>query len=1016
MQEKLFFFVLFNLILNISLFSQELGNPLIKNYSPEEYISHSQNWAIVQDQRGVMYFGNTECIVEYDGTFWNKIYSSNKTIIRSFAIGSNGVIYVGAVGDFGYLAADSLGNTVFYTLTDRLDSLDKEFNDVWETVSTNSGVFFRSMKKIFRYKPETDELKVWSSENELFFNPSFSMPSLVDNYIFRVGYQYHKMVNDQIVPLQKSDLLSDYFVYKLIPFNNSKFLCITYNQIFTFDISKINEEPASIFSEKLTQIFTDAALYMGTKIDEEKFAITSRNKGAFIINSQGEIEENITSTSNLQDNFVWTSFLDKNKLLWLGLNNGFSSVEINSPFRIWDKNTEFAESVNDIIRFNNKIYLATMNGFFYIKQSENLFEPNQIIEIEGTQNELWKFCEYFDQIQQKERLFVAGSKSLNEIINNEVIELEEYSYLYNLANCKINRKIIYLVMMNNFTAIELNNNKITEVGNISLPGVLKYFAQDNDGTIWVGTTYNGIYKLENDKDKQIDTSKYYKSGIFEKTKVTLYDTLNGFPNLQRIAPYIIDNQMYFGTTQGLYYYNKNIIEKDTVLSVKFENSDMQIDNIKEDSNGNLYFLSNLSIYRLLKQKNQDYKIDSTVYKRIEKYIKSVIYIENSDNIWFAGVSSLIHFNPNIISDTNQIFNTLIRKVSITGDSIIFFGNYYSNKLAEGYNFSLEQPENLIPILDYKNNSIIFHYSSPYFIAQEDILYSYLLDGYEDKWSEWTSETKKEYTNLHEGNYIFKVKAKSIYENQSTIAEYKFEILPPWYRTILSIILYFVLGILIIVFSVKFYLRRLIKEKIKLEEIVAERTKEISLKNSELENQKEEILAQAEELELINKELEKLSIVARETDNAIVITDKFGNFEWINNGFTRLYGYNFNEFISKASNLLQATSNKNLKKLFDICLTEKKSVSYESFMITKSDEKIWAQSTITPILNQDNEIYKLIIIDTDISKLKRAEQEILQKNEEISAQKEALEQQNEEISAQRDELEDRAIGFNFFIKF
>jgi len=998
---------------NFITYAQELGSLFIKNYSAEAYNAHPQNWAIIQDYRGIMYFGNTECIVEYDGSFWNKIYSSNNSMIRSFALAKDSVIYVGAVGDFGYLAADSLGNTKYFSLTQKLDSIDKDFNDVWETVSSNSGIFFRSNKKLFRYNYEKDEIKVWSAVEKKYFNPSFAMPNLENDFIFRISTQYQNMVNDEIKPLENSNLLNDYFIYKLLPFSDSKFICITFNQLFLFDLSIKNSEPASIFSNDLTTEFEDANLYMGTKYNDQKFIVNSRKKGIYIISKNGNILEHISVKSNLQDNFVWTSFLSRDSLLWVGLDKGFSTIEINSPFRIWDKNTGFKESVNEMIRFDGKIYLATMNGLFYFDEKTQKYEQNDAVQILGTKNELWKFVDYYDETSKKHRLLAASTAELIEIKDNKIISLKEFSYLFDLALAKTNKNIIYCLSNDKFEAVLLNNDKIIDLGEIAIKGVLSYSAQDDDGTIWVGTTFTGIYKIEIDKELKIDTSKYLKKGIFLNSKVELFDSLKGLPNLQRIRPFYINKQILFGTNSGIYIYNKekNIIEKETFYTSKFKNPNISIDEIEIDCNGNIYFLSSSKIYKLTKTNNGDYSLDSTIFKRLDKYFKKIINAQDSNCVWIAGSDNITRYNPQIKFDTSLIFNTLIRKVTINNDSIIFNGNYFSTKLWKGYKFDLEQPKNLIPILDYKFNSIVFHYSSPYFILNEETQYSYKLEGYESEWSKWTTETKKEYTNLDEGEYVFNVKAKNIYDQQSTIAQYKFRIKAPFYRTIFAYIIYVILSILLIFLVVKIYSRRLINEKIKLENIVKERTKEILFKNIELENQKEEILAQSEELEIINVELEKLSIVASETDNAIVITDKFGNFEWINKGFTRLYGFSFEEYTSISNNLLTASTNKNLKELLNICLNNKKSVNYESFMITKSGEKIWAQSTITPILNQDNELIKLIIIDTDISKVKKAEQEILQKNEEIIAQKEALEQQNEEISAQRDELEEKNIVIN-----
>ncbi|HNO10424.1 MAG TPA: hypothetical protein PKI67_05820 [bacterium] len=48
----------------------EQGEPFIRNYFPQEYRAQSQNWSIVQDHRGLMYFGNNDGVLEFDGIRW----------------------------------------------------------------------------------------------------------------------------------------------------------------------------------------------------------------------------------------------------------------------------------------------------------------------------------------------------------------------------------------------------------------------------------------------------------------------------------------------------------------------------------------------------------------------------------------------------------------------------------------------------------------------------------------------------------------------------------------------------------------------------------------------------------------------------------------------------------------------------------------------------------------------------------------------------------------------------------
>lgn len=161
-------------------------------------------------------------------------------------------------------------------------------------------------------------------------------------------------------------------------------------------------------------------------------------------------------------------------------------------------------------------------------------------------------------------------------------------------------------------------------------------------------------------------------------------------------------------------------------------------------------------------------------------------------------------------------------------------------------------------------------------------------------------------------------------------------------------------------------------------------KEIEEKNEELYLQKAEIQEQAEELEVTNQELEKLSIVASETDNAVLIMDKNGKFEWANEGFSKLYGYSLAEFSIKYPDILSVNSNPKIKQNIKKCINQKETFSYESVTESRLGDRIWVQTTLTPILNQEGEIKKIIAIDSDITKLKAVEKELKFKNYRITA--------------------------------
>ncbi|OFX23209.1 MAG: hypothetical protein A2033_13900 [Bacteroidetes bacterium GWA2_31_9] len=156
-------------------------------------------------------------------------------------------------------------------------------------------------------------------------------------------------------------------------------------------------------------------------------------------------------------------------------------------------------------------------------------------------------------------------------------------------------------------------------------------------------------------------------------------------------------------------------------------------------------------------------------------------------------------------------------------------------------------------------------------------------------------------------------------------------------------------------------------------------------NKLLSEQTSRILDQSVKLELANLKLEKLSIVAKETSNAVIIFDKSGKIEWINDGYSHIYGYNLDEIIknSKSSNIIELSNNKNINEFVEECLQKKTSVNYDTLASTKNNKKIWIKTTLTPIYDELGNLRKFIAVDTDISAIKKAEEEISRKNRNIT---------------------------------
>ena len=156
------------------------------------------------------------------------------------------------------------------------------------------------------------------------------------------------------------------------------------------------------------------------------------------------------------------------------------------------------------------------------------------------------------------------------------------------------------------------------------------------------------------------------------------------------------------------------------------------------------------------------------------------------------------------------------------------------------------------IIDYKDRNISFKFAAPFFEGESGTRYQFLLAGYDDNWSEWSPETKKDYTNLDAGLYTFRVRAENIFGNLGKEDHFTFKVLPPWFKTWWAFLLYIIALGLAMLLVVKWRSGKLEREKQKLERIVKERTKEIREKTHQLEKQTLQLKEQSEKLKEVDK--------------------------------------------------------------------------------------------------------------------------------------------------------------------
>lgn len=185
------------------------------------------------------------------------------------------------------------------------------------------------------------------------------------------------------------------------------------------------------------------------------------------------------------------------------------------------------------------------------------------------------------------------------------------------------------------------------------------------------------------------------------------------------------------------------------------------------------------------------------------------------------------------------------------------------------------------------------------------------------------------------------------------------------------------------------------------EKLIENHKSIILQNEELASQTDELESKKELLIAVNKELETMSIIVSETNNLIYIFNENGELDWFNEAFYKKIGYNISEYKKLfGKSIIELSQNENIFEYYNHCIESRQSVSYNSSSKSKKGEKFWFQTTLTPIYENDK-LKMIIAIDSDITDLKNAEQE-LDKQHKITIS------QRDEILYQKKELTDSIV--------
>lgn len=797
--------IAFSGILNLQ--AQE-GKLFIENFPPsafqsEEYDAGFQIFSIIQDNNEIFYFANPSGILEYDGINWRKVDGTEGNSFYAFEKDKTGKIYCAGQNQMGYLKPDSSGKIVYHQLPNK----DSSNYTVKKIISIQSGIYFISDENLYCWNGK--ELKKWNN-----WIPDSRMFKLNDNIFINVPEKgLFKLVNDSLQQFSGSNLFAGLNIIELIKDekNENRILVFTSIQgIYEFVEKKINK-----INSGVNEILKDTKVLKVYKSLSGSFAIGTIDKGILVFDKSFSKYKVIDEISGIYNNKILCMYEDYYGSLWAGLEKGISKINYPSNLSHFDKSKGVDEVVYSIILFKGQLFIGTNHGIFkYIDEGN---DNNHFLKVSKLNDEVWNIINY------KDNLLVASTSGICKIEENSyrIISNEKAKVLYP-SNFYPDR--IFIGLNNGLASMIYKNGNWEYEGKIQgINHEVRTIEETADGKLWAG--YEEI--------SRVDFSKGIKN-----PQIMSLDEKNGLvKEISQIEVHKIKNKIYFGTDKGIYHFNEDSLKlvPDSTFGKRFyfHTRESEAFLLREDNKGNVWLTSDNKNGSLIPSQNT-YKFDTIPLIKMPRTEVWAIYPEDDGIVWLGTTDGLYRYDPNIPVLYKKQYNTLIRKVKLNSDSTIFYGSFSD---ASG-NASSTQTSLFKYILPHKNNDINFEYSTTNFDLRDKLLYSYILIGKDKIWSPWTKETKKEYTGLYEGNYIFKVKSKNVYGIEGKEASFEFTVLPPWFRTWWAIWLWVSLVILIVYAIIKLNFQRLRRAKHRLERIVKERTKEIQQQKEIIELEKD----------------------------------------------------------------------------------------------------------------------------------------------------------------------------------
>jgi len=792
----------------------ESGIPLVQNYSPKEHGFSPQSWAIAQDGRGMLYVANTDGVLAYDGVRWQKLVTAKKTAVHALAVDDAGRVFIGALGEIGYFSPDASGRMVYVSLKDQVEAKYRGFVEVTGVCVTPLGVCFTTKDCVFQW--DQGQMKTFKAVT------SYGKPFVVRGHFYITEQKVGLLeLNQGVMQLASGgEGFSRADISFMIPWSGidlfggtgaqDPILVGTESQgLFLYDGESVRP-----FRTEAESILRKGSLKHGVLLENETLALALPPLGVLVLDQEGRMLKLLDKSQGLQDEAVNQLFPDRRGGLWLATDNGITRLGWPAQLSLFNDGSGLRGIVRVVHRHKGTLFVGTSLGLFRLTEGSAhglLAHFQRLPEVRS---------EVSDLASIGDTLLVASSEGVHAVRGESARAIRTGAAARCFWQSRIDPSRLYVGLQDGLALLlypAMAGGAWRDGGMISgISQDVRSIVEIGDGRLWLGTETQGILRVT------------FPAQAGRGIKLERFRESSGLPSDNDNAVFWAGHGPLFATRNGVYGFSEQEgrFVPDSRFATLFPEGSRKILRCRQDVRGWLWMSTSdldgrlLEVGAALPQSGGGFRWESAPFGPFRGSSIWGILPEDSGVVWFGGAEGLIRYDPRVAQDYKARYAALVRKVMEPGDKLLFGGTAAGLDRRGG-----------LPRVKYSDNTLRFEYAAPSFEKEPANEYQVFLEGNDHDWSPWTRETFKEYTNLSEGSYRFRVRARNVHGVISDEGVFAFQVLPPLYRTWWAYLGY------LIVFGAGIYsllswrARRHKRVKARLEERIRQRTRHLEKLNA-----------------------------------------------------------------------------------------------------------------------------------------------------------------------------------------